>query len=164
MAKWLNKYFSLGNNRTKSPPQPPRPDREKRLPGPQTQQHSPRLPESDLLRAYRAQRERDFEDPYTGPGSSLRRLRAMCRDYCPPEELDEWRLRGGSPLLFRSNSERRPHCSPAGQVKYIPPKQRLIKIDSCTGDPAGGWSPSKPSKTEESKRDKCLAKCFYLST
>ncbi|XP_030050302.1 SH2 domain-containing adapter protein B [Microcaecilia unicolor] len=157
MAKWLNKYFSLGNNRTKSPPQPPRPDyREKRLPGPQTQQHSPRLPESDLLRAYRAQRERDFEDPYTGPGSSLRRLRAMCRDYCPPEELDEWRLRGGSPLLFRSNSERRPHCSPAGQVKYIPPKQRLIKIDSCTGDPAGGWSPSKPSKTEESKRDKVI--------
>lgn len=38
---------------------------------------------SDLIRAYRAQKERDFEDPYDGPGSSLRKLRALCRlDYC----------------------------------------------------------------------------------
>uniref|UniRef100_A0A8B9PUX0 Uncharacterized protein n=1 Tax=Apteryx owenii TaxID=8824 RepID=A0A8B9PUX0_APTOW len=74
MAKWLNKYFSLGNNKTKSPPQPPRPD----------------YRENDLLRAYRAQKDRDFEDPYSGPGSSLRKLRAICRpDYCAPEDAGE---------------------------------------------------------------------------
>lgn len=114
MAKWLNKYFSLGNSKTKSPPQPPRPDyREQRRRGerpsqpPQAAPQGPAaaaatscfsassgsLPDdgggggggstSDLIRAYRAQKERDFEDPYNGPGSSLRKLRAMCRlDYC----------------------------------------------------------------------------------
>ncbi|XP_060619748.2 SH2 domain-containing adapter protein B [Anolis sagrei] len=117
MAKWLNKYFSLGNNKTKSPPQPPRPDyRDKRNGtavsgsggngsngggggGPPSLNHShshrhhtspafPRHDTSDLLRAYRAQKERDFEDPYSGPGSSLRKLRALCRaEYCAPEEL-----------------------------------------------------------------------------
>uniref|UniRef100_A0A8C4TU45 Src homology 2 domain containing E n=1 Tax=Falco tinnunculus TaxID=100819 RepID=A0A8C4TU45_FALTI len=72
MAKWLNKYFSLGNNKTKSPPQPPRPDyREKR---------NGAGGASDLLRAYRAQKDRDFEDPYSGPGSSLER-----RPATPPD-------------------------------------------------------------------------------
>ncbi|XP_070598344.1 SH2 domain-containing adapter protein B [Erythrolamprus reginae] len=107
MAKWLNKYFSLGNNKTKSPPQPPRPDyRDKRNGtagagggGHHNHHHHhhhhhhtspcfPRHDTSDLLRAYRAQKERDFEDPYSGPGSSLRKLRALCRaEYCAPEEL-----------------------------------------------------------------------------
>uniref|UniRef100_A0A670K980 SH2 domain containing adaptor protein B n=1 Tax=Podarcis muralis TaxID=64176 RepID=A0A670K980_PODMU len=107
MAKWLNKYFSLGNNKTKSPPQPPRPDyRDKRNgtagaggAGHHSHHHHhhshhhtspcfPRHDTSDLLRAYRAQKERDFEDPYSGPGSSLRKLRALCRaEYCAPEEL-----------------------------------------------------------------------------
>ncbi|XP_045696901.1 SH2 domain-containing adapter protein B [Phyllostomus hastatus] len=115
MAKWLNKYFSLGNSKTKSPPQPPRPDyREQRRRGDRPSQHPQAVPQaptaasascgpaaascfsalsgslpddsgstSDLIRAYRAQKERDFEDPYNGPGSSLRKLRAMCRlDYC----------------------------------------------------------------------------------
>ncbi|XP_036186210.1 SH2 domain-containing adapter protein B isoform X3 [Myotis myotis] len=115
MAKWLNKYFSLGNSKTKSPPQPPRPDyREQRRRGERPSQPPQAVPQasasasascgpaaascfsalsgslpddsgstSDLIRAYRAQKERDFEDPYNGPGSSLRKLRAMCRlDYC----------------------------------------------------------------------------------
>lgn len=110
MAKWLNKYFSLGNSKTKSPPQPPRPDyREQRRRGERREQPPQAVPQacsassascgsaaacfsassgslpddsgstSDLIRAYRAQKERDFEDPYNGPGSSLRKLRAMCR-------------------------------------------------------------------------------------
>ncbi|XP_075067014.1 SH2 domain-containing adapter protein B [Mixophyes fleayi] len=155
MAKWLNKYFSLGNNnnnKTKSPPQPPRPDYKRnggtersfhlqQQPFPQYHHHTSPLPghcreESDLIRAYRAQKERDFEDPYNGPGSSLRKLRAMCRE----EQQGEGR-RGSvrapgcsssnslfqepypgsstnttssssssssSPHLYRSNSERRP--------------------------------------------------------
>uniref|UniRef100_A0A8D0GN37 SH2 domain containing adaptor protein B n=1 Tax=Sphenodon punctatus TaxID=8508 RepID=A0A8D0GN37_SPHPU len=168
MAKWLNKYFSLGNNKTKSPPQPPRPDyREKRngaggAPG-HHHHTSPCFPRhlrddtSDLLRAYRAQKERDFEDPYSGPGSSLRKLRALCRaEYCAPDELLTVATEhsppkvfssssccagtptpiaasaaAASPHLFRSHSERRPATPP--DVKYISPKHRLIKIESGCG-------------------------------
>uniref|UniRef100_A0A8B9N0H4 Uncharacterized protein n=1 Tax=Accipiter nisus TaxID=211598 RepID=A0A8B9N0H4_9AVES len=94
MAKWLNKYFSLGNSKTKSPPQPPRPDYREKRNG---------AGSADLLRAYRAQKERDFEDPYSGPGSSLSKLRA-------------------APKTFSSSS-----CC------YIPPRHRLIKVESSDG-------------------------------
>uniref|UniRef100_A0A3Q2QHF0 Src homology 2 domain containing transforming protein D, a n=1 Tax=Fundulus heteroclitus TaxID=8078 RepID=A0A3Q2QHF0_FUNHE len=46
MAKWLKDYLNLGSRR--DPPLPPRPD----------------YTESEILRAYRAQKELDFEDPY----------------------------------------------------------------------------------------------------
>ncbi|CAN8220071.1 unnamed protein product [Coccothraustes coccothraustes] len=183
MAKWLNKYFSLGNSKTKSPPQPPRPDyREKRngagsAPRPEGPPHlhlhhhhtSPgfsrrrlRDDTSDLLRAYRAQKDRDFEDPYSGPGSSLRKLRAMCRpDYSAPEDLGEAARKAssssssssccatppttGSPHLFRSHSERRPATPP--DVKYISPKHRLIKVESgCGGGDGAGKKLNKGSK------------------
>ncbi|XP_053321772.1 SH2 domain-containing adapter protein B [Spea bombifrons] len=187
MAKWLNKYFSLGNNnnnKTKSPPQPPRPDYKKnggtdrsfhlsqqQQQFPQYHHHTSPLPghcreESDLIRAYRAQKERDFEDPYNGPGSSLRKLRAMCR-----EEQQEEGIRGSgslfqepypgsstnttssssssssSPHLYRSNSERRPararqqqqQLLGGSELKYIvSPKHRLIKIESCGWGDSGG--------------------------
>ncbi|XP_049640102.1 SH2 domain-containing adapter protein B [Suncus etruscus] len=208
MAKWLNKYFSLGSgSKTKSPPQPPRPDyREQRRRSERPGQPHPQaaaaavavpaaananasssssssasascgpagascfsassgsLPDdggstSDLIRAYRAQKERDFEDPYNGPGSSLRKLRAMCRlDYCGGGAEPGGAQRAfsassasgaagcccassgagaaassssssGSPHLYRSSSERRP-AAPA-EVRYISPKHRLIKVDSA---------------------------------
>ncbi|NXW11233.1 SHB protein, partial [Fregetta grallaria] len=181
MAKWLNKYFSLGNNKTKSPPQPPRPDyREKRngagsAPRPDGPPHlhlhhhtSPGFPHrrlrddtSDLLRAYRAQKDRDFEDPYSGPGSSLHKLRAMCRpDYSAPEDLGEAASKAfssssccavpratcaaGSPHLFRSHSERRPGTPP--DVKYISPKHRLIKVESGSVSDGAGKKLNKDSK------------------
>lgn len=46
MAKWLRDYLSFGGRRP--PPQPPTPD----------------YTESDILRAYREQKNLDFEDPY----------------------------------------------------------------------------------------------------
>ncbi|OBS82903.1 hypothetical protein A6R68_23121 [Neotoma lepida] len=63
MAKWLRDYLSFGGRRP--PPQPPTPD----------------YTESDILRAYREQKDLDFEDPYedadgrpepepVGPGDS----------------------------------------------------------------------------------------------
>ncbi|XP_059781103.1 SH2 domain-containing adapter protein B isoform X4 [Balaenoptera ricei] len=195
MAKWLNKYFSLGNSKTKSPPQPPRPDyREQRRRGERPSQHPQAVPQapsatsascgtaaascfsassgslpddsgstSDLIRAYRAQKERDFEDPYNGPGSSLRKLRAMCRlDYCGGGEPGGGQRAfsassasgaagcccassgvgaaasssssSGSPHLYRSSSERRP-ATPA-EVRYISPKHRLIKVESAAGGAA----------------------------
>ncbi|XP_036892093.1 SH2 domain-containing adapter protein B isoform X3 [Sturnira hondurensis] len=199
MAKWLNKYFSLGNSKTKSPPQPPRPDyREQRRRGERPSQAPQAVPQaptaasascgpaaascfsalsgslpddsgstSDLIRAYRAQKERDFEDPYNGPGSSLRKLRAMCRlDYCGGGGEPGGGQRAfsassasgaagcccassgagaaassssssGSPHLYRSSSERRP-ATPA-EVRYISPKHRLIKVESAVG--SAGDSP-----------------------
>lgn len=46
MAKWLKDYLSFGSR--KVPPQPPTPD----------------YTESEILKAYRLQRDLDFEDPY----------------------------------------------------------------------------------------------------
>ncbi|NXV72554.1 SHB protein, partial [Atlantisia rogersi] len=186
MAKWLNKYFSLGNNKTKSPPQPPRPDyRQKRngassAPRPEGLPHlhlhhhtSPGFPHrrlrddtSDLLRAYRAQKDRDFEDPYSGPGSSLLRLRAMCRpDYSAREDVGEAPPKAfssssccaatpitcaaGSPHLFRSHSERRP--APPPDVKYVSPKHRLIKVES------GGVGDDEVKKLNESSKQLAIS-------
>ncbi|NXG43430.1 SHB protein, partial [Psilopogon haemacephalus] len=179
MAKWLNKYFSLGNNTAKSGPQPPRPDyREKRngaggAPRPERPPHlylhrhtSPGFPRrrgcddtADLLRAYRAQKDRDFEDPYSGPGSSLLKLRAMCRPDCPAAEgagevspkafsssscgaAAPGSRAAGSLHLFRSYSERSPAAPP--DAKYISPKHRLIKVES--GGDGAGKKLSKGSK------------------
>ncbi|XP_069914747.1 SH2 domain-containing adapter protein D [Oryctolagus cuniculus] len=52
MAKWLRDYLSLGGRRP--PPQPPSPD----------------YAESEALRAYRQQRDLDFEDPYEDAAGS----------------------------------------------------------------------------------------------
>ncbi|XP_069583029.1 SH2 domain-containing adapter protein D-like isoform X2 [Ranitomeya imitator] len=51
MARWLKDYLHFGSKR--SPPQPPKPD----------------YTESEILRAYRAQKNLDFEDPYEDKGN-----------------------------------------------------------------------------------------------
>ncbi|XP_062456156.1 SH2 domain-containing adapter protein B [Rhea pennata] len=168
MAKWLNKYFSLGSSKGKSPPPAPRPDcREKRRGaggGPRPDgpprlhrrasagcQHR-RLREdtSDLLRAYRAQKDRDFEDPYSGPGSAPLEPRAVCpAGCCAPRGAGEAAPRAfcssscpaappaaGSPRLFRSPSERRPAAPP--DVEHVSPKHRLIKVESSGSTAADG--------------------------
>ncbi|KAJ1059045.1 hypothetical protein K5549_001539 [Capra hircus] len=165
MAKWLNKYFSLGNSKTKSPPQPPRPDyREQRRRGERPSQPPQAVPQapaaasascgtaaascfsassgslpddsgstSDLIRAYRAQKEPGCCCASSGAGAAASSSSSS-----------------GSPHLYRSSSERRP-TTPA-EVRYISPKHRLIKVESaagCAGDPPGGacsggrtWSPT----------------------
>ncbi|XP_058019589.1 SH2 domain-containing adapter protein D [Ahaetulla prasina] len=87
MAKWFKDYLSFGSRR--SPPQPPKPD----------------YTESDILKAYRAQKSLDFEDPYDdGEGKS------------DPDP-------GGSPNKG---------CGCTGNLegKYGSPKHRLIKVDA----------------------------------
>ncbi|XP_042336281.1 SH2 domain-containing adapter protein D isoform X4 [Sceloporus undulatus] len=87
MAKWLKDYLSFGSRR--SPPQPPKPD----------------YTESEILKAYRAQKSLDFEDPYEdGDGKP---------DTDP----------GGSP-----NKAATPGTGPDG--KYGSPKHRLIKVEA----------------------------------
>lgn len=88
MAKWLKDYLSFGSR--KVPPQPPTPD----------------YTESEILKAYRLQRDLDFEDPYEDPEN---RLRSESSDPATPVY--------GSPMKSSS-------------VDMKSPKHRLIKVDS----------------------------------
>uniref|UniRef100_A0A452I5J0 Uncharacterized protein n=1 Tax=Gopherus agassizii TaxID=38772 RepID=A0A452I5J0_9SAUR len=118
MAKWLTKYFSLGNNKAKSPPQPPRPDYRDRRPG--------------LLRAYRAQKERDFEDPYSGPGSSLRNERR------PPTPPDGRYLSPKHRLIkIDSGCEGAGGCKGAAApaIAWSPPGGAARKVGKCPEPP-----------------------------
>ncbi|XP_026875482.2 src homology 2 domain containing transforming protein D, a [Electrophorus electricus] len=90
MAKWLKDYLNFGSR--KAPPQPPKPD----------------YTESEILRAYRAQKERDFEDPY---------------------ETSENRVQNGSGTTdpFPAFGTVLPNGM---EVKIVSPKHRLIKVES----------------------------------
>ncbi|XP_064356065.1 SH2 domain-containing adapter protein B-like isoform X3 [Dromaius novaehollandiae] len=167
MAKWLNKYFSLGNNKTKSPL---RPDYHDKRDGASSTSGSDGLHyhycilpgflhhhlcgnTSDLLCAYHAQKDRDFEDPYSRPGSSLCKLCAVYHlDYYVPENLDEAAPKAfsssccartsmlsaatpiGSPRLFHSHSKNQLALLP--NIKYTSSEHHLIKVESgCSHAP-----------------------------
>lgn len=89
MAKWLKDYLSFGR---KVPPQPPTPD----------------YTESEILKAYRLQRDLDFEDPYE---DSENRSRGESGTSDPATPVY------GSPMKSAS-------------VDVKSPKHRLIKVDS----------------------------------
>uniref|UniRef100_A0A8C5MCD8 Src homology 2 domain containing transforming protein D n=1 Tax=Leptobrachium leishanense TaxID=445787 RepID=A0A8C5MCD8_9ANUR len=61
MAKWFKEYLGFGSRR--SPPQPPKPD----------------YTESEILRAYKAQKNLDFEDPYEEKACTLEHPRSPAR-------------------------------------------------------------------------------------
>lgn len=90
MAKWLKDYLSFGSR--KVPPQPPTPD----------------YTESEILKAYRLQRDLDFEDPYE---SSENRSRGESGASDPTTPVY------GSPMK-------------SSGVDPKSPKHRLIKVDS----------------------------------
>lgn len=92
MAKWLKDYLSFGSKRV--PPQPPKPD----------------YTESEILKAYRAQKNLDFEDPYEDFENRAR------NDNGPTETAH---MGFGSPLKSSSLD-----------IKVVSPKHRLIKVDS----------------------------------
>ncbi|XP_043946527.1 SH2 domain-containing adapter protein D [Protopterus annectens] len=87
MAKWLKDYLTFGGKRI--PPQPPKPD----------------YKESEILKAYRAQKSLDFEDPYENLGT---KVKSEGEQGIP-----------GSP--FKTGGV---------EIKYVSPKHRLIKVDS----------------------------------
>ncbi|KAA0718576.1 SH2 domain-containing adapter protein D [Triplophysa tibetana] len=90
MAKWFRNQLSFGSR--KGPPQPPKPD----------------YTESEILRAYRLQKELDFEDPY--------------------EPLENRvHSRSGSLEVFPSFGT---VLSNGVEVKIVSPKHRLIKVES----------------------------------
>ncbi|XP_029285787.1 src homology 2 domain containing transforming protein D, b isoform X2 [Cottoperca gobio] len=90
MAKWLKDYLSFGSR--KVPPQPPTPD----------------YTESEILKAYRLQRDLDFEDPYE---DSENRSRGESGTSDPATPVY------GSPMK-------------SSTVDVKSPKHRLIKVDS----------------------------------
>lgn len=89
MAKWLKDYLNFGSK--KGPPQPPKPD----------------YTESEILRAYRAQKDLDFEDPY--------------------EPSNRAHNGSGTSDLFPAFGTVLPNGM---EVKIISPKHRLIKVES----------------------------------
>lgn len=90
MAKWLKDYLSFGSR--KGPPQPPKPD----------------YTESEILRAYRAQKDLDFEDPYE------------------PAENQTQNGKGTTDSFPAFGT-----VLPNGvEVKIVSPKHRLIKVES----------------------------------
>ncbi|XP_067254799.1 src homology 2 domain containing transforming protein D, b [Chanodichthys erythropterus] len=92
MAKWLKDYLSFGSKRV--PPQPPKPD----------------YTESEILKAYRAQKNLDFEDPYED-------FENRARNDNGSTEVPHMGF--GSPLKSSSLD-----------IKVVSPKHRLIKVDS----------------------------------
>ncbi|XP_043079230.1 src homology 2 domain containing transforming protein D, b isoform X3 [Puntigrus tetrazona] len=92
MAKWLKDYLSFGSKRV--PPQPPKPD----------------YSESEILKAYRAQKNLDFEDPYEDFENRAR---------IDNGSTETSHLGFGSPLKSSSLD-----------IKVVSPKHRLIKVDS----------------------------------
>uniref|UniRef100_UPI003AAFB6AF src homology 2 domain containing transforming protein D, b n=1 Tax=Centroberyx gerrardi TaxID=166262 RepID=UPI003AAFB6AF len=90
MAKWLKDYLSFGSRRV--PPQPPTPD----------------YTESEILKAYRLQKNLDFEDPYEDSDSRSRSESGTADPSTPVF---------GSPMKSSS-------------VDTKSPKHRLIKVDS----------------------------------
>lgn len=90
MAKWLKDYLSFGSR--KVPPQPPTPD----------------YTESEILKAYRLQRDLDFEDPYDN-AENRSRGESGASDPATPVY--------GSPMK-------------SSGVDAKSPKHRLIKVDS----------------------------------
>ncbi|XP_029356275.1 src homology 2 domain containing transforming protein D, b [Echeneis naucrates] len=90
MAKWLKDYLSFGSR--KVPPQPPTPD----------------YSESEILKAYRLQRDLDFEDPYEDSENRSRHESGASDPTTPVY---------GSPMKSSS-------------LDAKSPKHRLIKVDS----------------------------------
>ncbi|KAL1021980.1 hypothetical protein UPYG_G00020700 [Umbra pygmaea] len=108
MAKWLKDYLNFGSRR--DAPQPPRRD----------------YTESEILRAYRAQKELDFEDPYQ-----------------ISEKRQHGTYGGCSGTVSLPAFPALASVLPIGaQVKVVSPKHRLIKVDSQ--EFGGSKSPLSP--------------------
>ncbi|XP_072409016.1 SH2 domain-containing adapter protein F-like isoform X3 [Chiloscyllium punctatum] len=112
MAKWFKEH--LGFRSSKGPPQPPKPDYRPR-PG----------AEPDILAAYKLQKERDFEDPYTGGSSCLQRLHS---EAAGPGAASV--AAAGAPGAGSSPHHHPVKKAASPELKYISPKHRLIKVEN----------------------------------
>ncbi|XP_066448575.1 SH2 domain-containing adapter protein F isoform X2 [Eleutherodactylus coqui] len=137
MAKWIKEHLGFKSSKP-PPPAPPKPDYRQCQSGGHHHHHHhctvPQFPvtpagQPDILAAYKLQKERDFEDPYTtssATGSSTP-LNSSIVPTAPPAPTAQ------SP------------SSPSPEVKYVSPKHRLIKVDTGekgASSPPGSCNPS----------------------
>ncbi|XP_018108473.1 SH2 domain-containing adapter protein F isoform X3 [Xenopus laevis] len=170
MAKWIKEHLGFKSSKP-PPPAPPKPDyRQWQAGGASTHHHVhsalPHFPltpagQPDILAAYKLQKERDFEDPYTNCAATGSSGQLNSSSSVPP----------CAPTPSSAQSPSSPSNSP--DVKYVSPKHRLIKVDtgekgSCSptsGNTCGSssspgqpfTSPSASStapQLEDSKQDK----------
>ncbi|XP_072348866.1 SH2 domain-containing adapter protein F-like isoform X1 [Scyliorhinus torazame] len=125
MAKWFKEH--LGFRSSKGPPQPPKPDYRPRVAG-----------EPDILAAYKLQKERDFEDPYSGY-RGLRSAPGQAAAAAAPGTPST----GSSPHPHPAQKAASPH------VKYISPKHRLIKVENP--EKSSSKSPTSPEDNSQGK-------------
>ncbi|XP_048382741.2 SH2 domain-containing adapter protein F-like isoform X1 [Stegostoma tigrinum] len=111
MAKWLREYLNWGRHEGHSSPRAVKSELGGREGASGT---AARTDTEFMLRAYRLQKERDFEDPYRGwQALSLRTVRTARQSQLPEE-----------PPFCHSNSER------AETSNCNSTKHRLVKVDS----------------------------------
>ncbi|XP_068131696.1 SH2 domain-containing adapter protein F isoform X2 [Hyperolius riggenbachi] len=141
MAKWIKEHLGFKSSKP-PPPAPPKPDYRQCLAGgAQTHHHHhhhvhctgaqfPVTPagQPDILAAYKLQKDRDFEDPYTTSSAT------------GPSPVANSSVVPSAPPASTAQSPSSP--SPSPDVKYVSPKHRLIKVD--TGE-KGGSSPTSSS-------------------
>ncbi|KAM4038198.1 SH2 domain-containing adapter protein F isoform 2-T2 [Anomaloglossus baeobatrachus] len=123
MAKWIKEHLGFKSSKP-PPPAPPKPDYRQCQAGGHHHHHHCSVPQfpgtpagqPDILAAYKLQKDRDFEDPYTtssATGSSSP-LNSSIVPTAPP-----------APTAQSPSSP-----SPTPEVKYVSPKHRLIKVDT----------------------------------
>ncbi|XP_073442977.1 SH2 domain-containing adapter protein F isoform X3 [Dendrobates tinctorius] len=132
MAKWIKEHLGFKSSKP-PPPAPPKPDYRQCQAGGHHHCAVPQLPvtpagQPDILAAYKLQKDRDFEDPYTTSNATGSPLHSSVVPTAPP-----------APTAQSPSSP-----SPTPEVKYVSPKHRLIKVD--TGE-KGGSSPSNPGQS-----------------
>ncbi|XP_069621912.1 SH2 domain-containing adapter protein F isoform X2 [Ranitomeya imitator] len=143
MAKWIKEHLGFKSSKP-PPPAPPKPDYRQCQAGGHHHHHHhctvPQFPvtpvgQPDILAAYKLQKERDFEDPYTTSSAtgSCSPLNSSVVPTAPP-----------APTAQSPSSP-----SPTPEVKYVSPKHRLIKVDTGekgVSSPTSSSSPSNPGQ------------------
>ncbi|XP_040198769.1 SH2 domain-containing adapter protein F isoform X2 [Rana temporaria] len=154
MAKWIKEHLGFKSSKP-PPPAPPKPDyRQCQAGGGQTHHHHhhhhlhstglqfPVTPagQPDILTAYKLQKERDFEDPYTTtttppPGATTTSSSSANSSVVP-----------SAPPASTAPSP----SSPSPDVKYVSPKHRLIKVDTGDKGASSPTSSTNPTATNSS--------------
>ncbi|XP_045678671.1 SH2 domain-containing adapter protein F isoform X2 [Phyllostomus hastatus] len=130
VAKWLREHLGFrggGGGGGGGKPAPPEPDYRAPVPSPA----APPAPPPDILAAYRLQRERDFEDPYSGgpSGSAALATPAVPGPTPPP--------RHGSPphRLIRVETPGPPAPPPEERISGTPASNDRLAILEDYADP-----------------------------
>ncbi|KAG8575973.1 hypothetical protein GDO81_009726 [Engystomops pustulosus] len=139
MAKWIKEHLGFKSSKP-PPPAPPKPDYRQCQAGGHHHHHHhfPVTPagQPDILAAYKLQKDRDFEDPYTTSSATGTSAPSIVPT-APP-----------APTAQSPSSP-----APSPEVKYVSPKHRLIKVD--TGEKGGSSPTSSHNPTTSSPGQSC---------